>query len=563
MRTILPLFLIIGLASGTQGLADGETVRQQIPQWIQQLGDESFLVRQRAEMLLIRAGIQAYSELQRAKQSHDVEIVRRAEHVLSQIEQTLLDSENRDAAYLIQLYTAAPEPVSKARILWCLADPVPTLFYEKYTYEKGFEKGEGLQTLCRLVRFEENSSLRLEAAKTLIASPPVLPVQRQKWYQYIRDTFFDPGGNELIQCLAHYANLWCDLNDADEKRTPAFQERVRETGAETLRLLEKPENNIQIGSGVDILLHYAVAEIQDTAGLTAERDETVSRALAIQPQPIQTSELIQLIGGLEEGQAMNEHRRVGQYLKMRCRLRWGMAHFQRVIETGDILIRIQACAAAAETALLTHDYSAAADFWDKYIEIHNSPEYTKDYDPSRAILIAQRQKTYCLAAKVASEGNWAGVRDIFGQTPVFPIAAVLMDDMELIILAYRLCSQLPDIDSEFKNAVETSLKQMWQVIVLEYESLHEARWERTPEYCNAAAWLLANTDGDYPSALTLIEAALKSEPDNATYLDTLAHVYFLGGRIDEAVRIQEQVVRMAPEGIIFQKALERFQQAKN
>ena len=558
MRTIFPLVLVIGLASGTQGLADGESLRQQIRQWIQQLGDESFFVRQRSETLLIRAGIQAYPELQRAKQSHDVEIVRRAEYVLSQIEQTLLDTENRETAEYIQLYTVARDPASKARIIWYLADPVPS-----FTFERGFDKCEGLQTLCRLVRFEESSALRLEAAKTLIASPPVLPMQRQKWYRHIRDHFLEPGDDELCQCLAHYAKLWCDLDDADEKTTPAFQDRVRGVSAEVLRLLEKPENSIQIGSGIDILLHYAVAEVQESAGLIAERDATVSRALAIQPQPMQTSELIQLIGGQEEGQVMNEHCRVGWYLNMRFRLHWAMAHFQRVLETGDIFPRMLASEVAAETSTLAFDYSTAAAFWDKHLEILNSPEYTEGHDPSQQILRAQKQKTYCLAEKAASEGNWDEVREIITQTSAIPVVSLRMADMELVILAYRLCAHLPNIESEFKDMVMSSLKQMWQFIVLDYESLPALRWEKMPMLCNAAAWLLANTEGDYQSALTLIEAALKSEPDSATYLDTLAHVYFLGKKFDEAVRTQERVVRMAPEAVLFQKALERFQQAKN
>jgi len=562
MRTLLPLFLIICLTLGTQGFADGESVRQQIKQWVQQLGDESFLVRQRAETLLIRAGIQAYPELQRAKQSHDVEIVRRTEYVLSQIEQTLRDTEHRETADWIQLYTGASDLASKARIIWYLADPIPT-----YAEEKGFEKCEGLQTLCRLIRFEESSALRLEVAKTLIASPPFSPMQRQKWYQHIQDNFFEPGEDELFQSLALYAKLWCDLNDASEKKTPAFQERVREVSAKTLRLLERPENSIQRGSSVDILLHYAVAELQDAAGLTDDRDQTVSQALAIQPQPMPTSELIQLIGGLEEGLAMNEHLRVGRYLKMQFRLHWARAHFRRVIETGNILPRMLASVEAIRTAELSFDYALAAVLWDEHIEILNSPEYTKDYDPSKQLLRAQKQKAYCLAEKAASEGNWAEVRDIFIQASVFPLVSMDMMDMDLVILAYRLCSQLPDIESEFSDAVETSLKQMWQHIVLDYESLPAMRGERAPMIFNAAAWLLANTDGantegDYQSALTLVETALKSDPDNASYLDTLAHAYFLGGKIDEAISVQEEVVRLAPEAVIFRKALERFKQVK-
>jgi hypothetical protein len=45
-------------------------------------------------------------------------------------------------------------------------------------------------------------------------------------------------------------------------------------------------------------------------------------------------------------------------------------------------------------------------------------------------------------------------------------------------------------------------------------------------------------------------------------LDTLAHVYFLGGKVDEAISTKEKVHRLAPEAVIFHNAMEQFKQAK-
>jgi tetratricopeptide (TPR) repeat protein len=169
-----------------------------------------------------------------------------------------------------------------------------------------------------------------------------------------------------------------------------------------------------------------------------------------------------------------------------------------------------------------------------------------------------------LAEKAAAEGNWTAVQEIILQQ--WADSDVSVDstaDMDIIILAYRLCKQNPDIDQEFKDCVESMLKRMWQAIVLDFDSRLELRAERIPSTCNLAAWLLANTDGDYQSAATLMEAALKITADDVSFLDTLAHVHFLGGKIDEAIHTQEQVVRMAPEAVIFQNTLKRFKQAKD
>jgi tetratricopeptide (TPR) repeat protein len=314
---------------------------------------------------------------------------------------------------------------------------------------------------------------------------------------------------------------------------------------------------------MDMLLHYAVAELQDAVGLIEDRDRTVAAALALQPEPIDSPEQIQEIGQ-HDNMLMYEHWYVGWYLKQRFHLHWAMAHFQKVMETGGIWLRVRASAEAAEAALYLADYSAAAAYWGRSIEILNSPDYTQAYDPSEQIQHAQRQIAYCLAENAAAEENWTAVQEIILKQWAAPnVAVASTTDVDIVILAYRLCKQNPNIDQEFKDCVESMLKRMWQIIVLDFDGHPELRAERTPGTCNLAAWLLANTDGNYKSAATLIEAALKTTPDDVSFLDTLAHVHFLGGKIDGAIHTQEQVVRMAPEAVIFQNTLLRFKQAKN
>jgi len=558
--TAIPFFLITCLVAKTLCLADEEPVRPQIRQWVQQLGDDSFLVRQRAETLLIRAGIQAYPELQRAKQNPDVEIVRRAEYVLSHIEQTFLDMENREAAYWIHFYMLDPNPAAKARIIWVLADP-----------HSDFTKGEGLQTLCRLLRFEENGALRLEAAKCLIASPPIAPMARQRWYQYIRDNIHDTGDDELLTSVTNYAKLWCDLDEAAQQSapttTPALQDRVRQVSKTVLRLLERPENRIQIGSKIDILLHYAVAELQETVGLIEDRNTTVLLALAIEPGNIQTAEPIPQIG-LEDDLLMNEHYHVGLYLKQRFRLHWAIAHFQKVMEAGDVVLRIEASRYAAEAAIFLADYVSAIAFFDKHIAIFRGHDHERG-DVESAIARAQRRQVYCQTEKAAAADDWEAVRDIITRmwTAEPPGNHDRWEDdgnIDWLIMAHRLCKQMPDIDSEFRNIMAAQFGKAWSNIVADFErSTFEMRRIKMLTAFNWAAWLLANTDGDYQTALILVEAALKIEPDDIAILDTLAHVYFLGGKVDEAIRVQEQVVRFAPEAVVFQRALERFKKQKS
>jgi len=540
-------------------------MQQQIQQWIQQLGNDSFLIRQRAESFLIRAGIQAYPDLQRAKQHSDIEIVRRAEHILSQLEQVFLDMENREVAYWIKWYMVASEQAEKARIIWFLADAA-----------SDFNKGEGLQTLCRLVWFEDSTALRIEAAKSLIASPPNSPHLRQKWYRHIRDNTRETGDDELLQHLARFATLWCEINDVVEettqtttpKTTQEFQERVRQVGAETLRLLERPENSFQAGSKVDLLLHYAVAELHDAVGLTEERDKTVAAALAVEPEPIQSFEPILQIG-LEDTMPMNEHYYVGWNLRARFRLHWAIAHYQKVVENGHVDLRLRASEDVAEIiGGYFADYSSAIPLLDRHIEILKN-DY-KGNDLEAKVSKAQKRRIYFMAEQAAAEENWESVRELLEKMWAMSDPAGNHDywrengGVDMSILAYRLRKQLPDIGSDFIEKMDSCTKKTWGSMDQDYNNTPvEVRPMMMVQICNAAAWLLANTGGDYPTALTFAETALKGDPDDASILDTLAHVYFLGSKLDEAVHTQEQAVRLAPEVIVFRQALERFKQAKD
>ena len=547
------LFLLSLVLCPVWSFADDEAARLQIQQWIQQLGDESFIVRERAETLLIRAGMKAYPDLQRAKQSRDIEVARRADHVLSHIEQNITDVEDEHIAARIQAYRTAPDLATKVRNIWFLADPHPIP-----RDGSGFTKGEGLPTLCRMVRFEEKQTLRLEAAKCLIASPPHSLIQRQNWFQYIRDNLRNVGDDELLQHLAHFTNLWCDLDDAEMKTTPEFQERVRQISAVTLRFLEKQETKIQANSVIDLLLHYAIAEMQDAVGLTEECEKILEAVIALESEPLPPTNGD--IGILENNLLIFEHWYVGYWLRQRHRLHWAIPHFQKVIETGDISLRVKASEEAALTAIDLADYPSAIAFFEKHIEILESPEYiSPNVDPKSLVTLTRRQIAYCQAKKAFDQKDWEGVRKAIEQALSSPDVEVSLSDIDLVILFYVFCKQQPEIDGEFKKKMELALKQTWQSLASFHRNLLEQnKLEGIPNIYNSAAWLLANTDGDYQTALTFVEVALKDEPDRLMYLNTLAHVYFLGGKIDEAIRTQERVVRMAPDVVIFRQVLERF-----
>jgi tetratricopeptide (TPR) repeat protein len=333
--------------------------------------------------------------------------------------------------------------------------------------------------------------------------------------------------------------------------------------------LERPENTIQKGSCVDMLLHYAVAEFQDAVGLTDERDKTVAAALALESAPIKASEQ-SLLYGRDDYMKMSEHCYVAWALRYRFRLHWAIPHYRKVIESGHVELRVRASADIGEIASYLADYSLAVASYDKHLEILKN-DY-RDNDKAELTTQAQRRRTFCLAEQAAAEGNWEGVRDFIKESLALgdpPGSRDYGDSLDVVILAHRLRKEQPALVAVFKEQIDALQKRTWNKIEQSYSQGNageipvEFRPRRLANTFNAAAWLLAKTDGDPVAALVLIESALKIEPEDVNMLDTLAHVYFLGGKVDEAIRTQEKVLRYASEAVIFHNAMERFKKAKN
>jgi tetratricopeptide (TPR) repeat protein len=79
-----------------------------------------------------------------------------------------------------------------------------------------------------------------------------------------------------------------------------------------------------------------------------------------------------------------------------------------------------------------------------------------------------------------------------------------------------------------------------------------------PNGYNEYAWLVANTEGDVKKAIRYSKKSLDMSPDNASYLDTLAHCRFAAGDRAAAVRIQSLAHRQEPHNRTILRNLERF-----
>ena len=530
---------------------------------IADLGNDLFVVRERAEAQLLRIGLDAFAELKRATNSDDVEIALRTKRLLSQFEMIYRGKESESVRDMVKLYAEESNVAQKTQFLWILADPME------------YPDGEALRTLCRIARFDSEYPLRAEAVKCLIASPPIALSKRKNWFHTLRAVFDERDDDELLRLVGDYAALYCDIDILQKEAEKKAEENEKEMGtpvdypvpvivpeelrrrvqAYTDRLAafqSKPENSsVQPGHRFDILLFHALAELQDAAGLKAERDRTLTAALAIRTENMRSENPLLLIDPLDES-SFSEHFRAALLLERRYRYLWAERHLHLVIAEAPVVMKVRSYGLLWFIKQLLGQYREAVDLHQRCLEWIGSEEYkSKLGDAGDQIKTFQAAKDFCLAKIDADAGNWPKAWESIERS-----LESGPTDCDAVILYYQISKHLPDLDENAHQKVKSRINGV--LSDLETDFLQRSSIMGTSTTCNQAAWLLANTDGDFPTALALIRITINAEPESPMYLDTMAHVYALGKDYKKAVEVQKEAVRLAPEATTLRLALERF-----
>lgn len=96
------------------------------------------------------------------------------------------------------------------------------------------------------------------------------------------------------------------------------------------------------------------------------------------------------------------------------------------------------------------------------------------------------------------------------------------------------------------------------------ERLLKESIEKKPDFVNAyneLAWFYAENNRNLDEALRLVEVALKAKPGKSSYLDTKAEILFKLGRVEEAIEIEEALVRKNPSVKFYKQQLRKFMEA--
>jgi len=88
------------------------------------------------------------------------------------------------------------------------------------------------------------------------------------------------------------------------------------------------------------------------------------------------------------------------------------------------------------------------------------------------------------------------------------------------------------------------------------------RFPNHGQHNNNHAWLLSRCGKQLDEALIHAEKAVKLEPKNGAFLDTLAEVHFQLGNRPKAIEISEKAVQLLGDDIQVKRQLERFRSGK-
>jgi len=136
---------------------------------------------------------------------------------------------------------------------------------------------------------------------------------------------------------------------------------------------------------------------------------------------------------------------------------------------------------------------------------------------------------------------------------------------DIMIAMFRVPEASDEFVNETRKTIRTTADRYRSAAMMAERSYQTVRnadtLERYALMLNQYAWLVANTEGDFKSALESSKKSLELIPDDPGYLDTLARCYYATGDYEMAVASQKQAVQFDPHSGQIQRQLDFFEKA--
>ncbi|QDT10443.1 tetratricopeptide repeat protein [Planctomycetes bacterium K23_9] len=559
---------------------------------IDQLGDDSYVIRTQAKEKLQQLGLEAFEELQAAQFHPDSEIVSAARFLINSF-LVSWSKETDPAEVRAALFEYSAQDIDErgSRIQRIAALP----------------DRQGVDALVRVARYDPEPSLNRQAALALMQqpmSPNVTECRRQAemirqvlgksdrqssqwlrvyaqdlqdqsysvdpWRKLIKQQRREIDANtsqqttraSVLSLVRTCAGRAAEMGERDEAISisnqnidlipPTTRDLVEACNwASDTRLhefvLELQQANSRLFSGHPRLL-YGAAEAKLVGGNDAEADKLATQALAIRAFPKTEKDKEKLSDDDIDGIAQ-AHLLLAQELLERGLFDWAEGEYQSILDGVEVTsvtgARTRRYMSEMIGELLRHK-DAIAILEPLVDRVRKDDLLRKRLNASYVRLAFMEGKLEFHRAMVAKgDGQMEQARLLLKQSfDTYP------DNVDVLIEMYRT-----EGDEDWKGMVERLVRFRTQQVdasVREKENLHRrfgkqlGSTELLSQYLNEYAWLVSNTTGDYEKALAASKRSLELMPDDAAMLDTLARCYLALGRYEEAAEAQQRALDLMP-----------------
>jgi len=586
------------------------TVPVHIVELINQLGHDSFFVRERAQQELAAKGFKAFDALMVAEHHDDIEVAARARYLLRLLDVQWIDDEDP----------------AKVRELLSDFDQIDGVMRRKRMQQlAALPDDQGLEALCRLARFQRNELLSKWAALLVIEQDS----GRELWDQFPKGQPADETAawalslvepppqsslevideqrwarrREVIQAAiatsprpaARWLQAYADLRTSPKTPTETWDQFVE---AEAKALARAPQQSdpmivtrmlLQQSTWLRTLDHpdaadAAMLRILDFVGSDTEslrelvlwlvRVESWTALDAIETRFSAVVEANPLLGytiayarrkqgrtdRAEELAAQartfrpgdyKEHYNVAGALQEQGWIDWAEGEYQTIIDHEPRNERFVNYVIVSQRWLaeLLHDRG-------------DELAASETMDRTNTMLEELAKKNGQQQDRVLNPRPTQARRDLFlglhltkqakyddARDRLYRALKYDDTDADVLIALYELPNLNDQQRDELKDGIRKTCELFRGQITQDPDS---------PTPYNQLAWLVANTEGDQDEALRLSQRSLKLGPDHPGRMDTLARCYYAQGKYEKAVEIQTRAVQLEPHTGQMSRQLARF-----
>ncbi len=557
--------------------------RDQVTALIARLGSEQFSLRERAQQELENLGPAIYEDILPALRDRDPEIATRAARLIAKLRYKAAD-ELPEGKHREELRAYFSESDDERRNL--VSQPAT------------LSETSRVPLWCLVVRYETNEELAKLAALNILAAITPKEVEKKPHLDEIQ-RYLSRGRRPAAMWLLSYAKLSGDPS-AYLERMHAFESQELELYSTTARLeqrtvatrllkhalayaseqqqrpqsialfkqlleIDQPDAQSlpqlldwvvqqqawelmpevearfpKIAESNDPRVVYFLAEAALKQGNTAQLEMYLQRASEIQPQ---NSSL---------------HYQTAMMLYKRGLLDWVERECALILKNTASNQGIMAFNAHYLLAEIQNDqerYREAADSLTAALELFTKSDTVREHFEDSSRFRFQFNEEQLKTKRAFNRGLEAarnGDHDV-AYKAFMDALAFDNHDADVLIAIYRL----PKLTAEQREA---NRKQIRESLAMFQDQIHSDP-EDSQGY-NQYAWLVANTEGDFDLALEYSLKSVELRPSSGGLQDTLAHCYYAKQDYANAVKTQEQAVRMEPNSHTIKRALSKFRKAK-